>query len=217
MSEAARIVALREKRIADQEVLINELRAGAKEEEKSWLEAMDAHKATISELAAQEEIIKGLRKELEAVSPQPKPRVRDYAFGSDVWPELRPRSPYSMGELGEVLGKIMGKYKDYCRDGHSYAPWKINHPVDPCTRCGHIPKTEKCGHRHGEYGCRVDVCLYGGDTLERPRLREELADVRAAMKFFIRANDLPEEWIADRAERKVRLFRDWHDDAKEQP
>jgi hypothetical protein len=61
----------------------------------------------------------------------------------------------------------------------------------------------------------------GGDTSHwdgtdlRERLTDELADVRAALDFFVSANNLPEASINERAARKRAQYDEWHQNEAE--
>jgi NTP pyrophosphatase (non-canonical NTP hydrolase) len=48
----------------------------------------------------------------------------------------------------------------------------------------------------------------------RTRIEDELADVYAAVKFVIDHNDIDEEYVLARADKKVRQFNEWHEAQK---
>lgn len=90
----------------------------------------------------------------------------DFSIGSKVWPGMS-KLIEEMGELGQVLGKLMGT-------GGEAKHWD-------------------------------------GSNL-RERVIEELADVYAAIRFFV-ANNLTEEEgaaLSKRVVEKRRLFEEWH-------
>lgn len=93
-----------------------------------------------------------------------------YSIGSDLWPGTS-KLLEEMGELNQVLGKLMGVG----------------------------------GDTHQTHWDGTDL---------RERLHEELADVSAALQFFILTNELDLNIILDRTVQKRRLFETWHAEHK---
>lgn len=58
------------------------------------------------------------------------------------------------------MGRDVAALAEDCTKGHSYAPWSPRKGKVPCWRCGHVPKTEPCGHYHGRFGCTTTTCYY---------------------------------------------------------
>lgn len=92
----------------------------------------------------------------------------------------------------------------------SVAPYSIGSDVWP----GMSKVIEECGELQQVLG---KIIALGGETEHwdgtdlRDRVRDELADLAAAIEFFIEMNedDKGFDLIAERAERKLELFQQW--------
>lgn len=60
--------------------------------------------------------------------------------------------------------------------------------------------------------CTGPNAIYWDGTSLVPRIQEEMADVRASIIFFCKANGLDKQFIHDRADEKLVKFRHWQYD-----
>ncbi|WP_018681903.1 hypothetical protein [Actinokineospora enzanensis] len=93
--------------------------------------------------------------------------------------------------------------------GEQAGPYSIGSDVWP----GASRLIEECGELMQVLGKLIGS---GGATAHwdgtdlRARLTDELADVRAALDYFIFANSMPDAAIADRADKKRAQYERWH-------
>jgi NTP pyrophosphatase (non-canonical NTP hydrolase) len=72
--------------------------------------------------------------------------------------------------------------------------------------------TEECGELLTDIGKLAvfpDVPHPDGKGLMKPRIQDELADVLAAVQYFIETNDFDKKYINDREQEKLKKFRQW--------
>lgn len=72
--------------------------------------------------------------------------------------------------------------------------------------------TEECGELLTDIGKLAvfpDVPHPDGKGLMKPRIQDELADVLAAVQYFIENNNFDKYYINDRKEEKLKKFRQW--------
>jgi len=72
--------------------------------------------------------------------------------------------------------------------------------------------TEECGELLTDIGKLAvfpDVPHPDGKGLMNPRIQDELADVLAAVQYFIENNDFDKNYINNRKEEKLKKFKQW--------
>lgn len=72
--------------------------------------------------------------------------------------------------------------------------------------------TEECGELLTDIGKLAvfqDVPHPDGKGLMKPRIQDELADVLAAVQYFIETNNFDYKYILERKEEKIKKFNQW--------